>query len=770
MSTRPRSTGANNRGAPRTKAATNSFNRSAVPRSGEEADRRQIVGQYMIGKTIGEGTFGKVKLAAHMPTGEKVAVKILEKSRIKEAADIRRVNREIKILKKARHNNIIQLYEVLDTQNAIYLIMECAEGGEMFDYIVQQKRVAEVQACKFFHQIVDGVDELHKNEITHRDLKPENLLLKASPDGWIIKVVDFGLSNTHEGNKLLATACGSPCYAAPEMIAGKKYCGPLADIWSMGVILFALVCGYLPFEDPNTAALYKKILAADYKAPKFISAEVRDLISKILETDPKKRYTMNDIRQHPWYTQVADSAIPKERVDVYNDESTRNETLAVLAAAGIDTQTLLDGLASNVCNSLTATYYLFEQKHRNAQQVADKNQRPARHNSSDLTQQSQRSNPATNHDRGTTQTNTAMPALIGAVNNLHIGTAGSSAPPAPLENASNNPSPRSTAHKQSPSNLNGVTGAPTVVMDMKPYLQAPLLVIQQQQQQQVSNRTTPRSAAAMAVVAANNAPVNNDNNNGPSLDAYMRQGAAFPQQQQQQQPLLQPINGTGVQPKAGSSVAPGRALLVPPLQFDVNTSVNNNNAAMLQSQTARVNQQQPLGGMPMVKIQGSNANTGAVTARPAGPTDPVLDLATMQLASQQQGQAVGVEGEDRPSTRRSRTRGTAQQQVVLEGDDAMAMDPVLQQRLIDIPIIVEASLTVPKVISPVVPLSPVRTGSMVPQEPTKLAPSANNGGRKGRNLVTKTNTDSITITTGSSAKEEALRNKSLQQGQQVSFM
>ncbi len=126
----------------------------------------------------------------------------MEKSRIKEAADVRRVNREIKILKKARHGNIIQLYEVLDTQNTIYLIMECCEGGEMFNFIVAQKFVPEAQACKFFHQIVDGVDVLHKNEITHRDLKPENLLLKSSPDGWIVKIVDFGLSNTHEVSRL----------------------------------------------------------------------------------------------------------------------------------------------------------------------------------------------------------------------------------------------------------------------------------------------------------------------------------------------------------------------------------------------------------------------------------------------------------------------------------------------------------------------------------------------------------------------------------------
>lgn len=136
-------------------------------------EKRKIVGQYMLGKTIGEGTFGKVKLAIHIPTGEKVAIKILEKARIKEQADVRRVNREIKILKKARHGNIIQLYEVLDTQNTIYLIMECAEGGEMFDYIVAQKHVQEQQACKFFHQIIDAVHCLHQNEITHRDLKPE---------------------------------------------------------------------------------------------------------------------------------------------------------------------------------------------------------------------------------------------------------------------------------------------------------------------------------------------------------------------------------------------------------------------------------------------------------------------------------------------------------------------------------------------------------------------------------------------------------------------
>ena len=326
------------------------------------APTRKVVGQYMLGKAIGEGTFGKVKLAIHLPTGEKVAVKILEKARIKEQADVRRVNREIKILKKSRHRNVIQLYEVLDTQNSIYLIMENCEGGEMFDYIVQHKHVPEIQACKFFHQIIDGVENLHINEITHRDLKPENLLLKSSKNGWLVKIVDFGLSNTHEGGRLLSTACGSPCYAAPEMIAGKKYVGPLADIWSLGVILFALVCGYLPFEDQNTSVLYKKILSGEYKTAKWISAEVSDLIRNILETDPAKRYNVSDIRKHAWYKQVSDADIPTDVLSDEENSTIRDAVLNQLQASDVNVQQVLDGLNSKACNGNTAMYHLLAQK------------------------------------------------------------------------------------------------------------------------------------------------------------------------------------------------------------------------------------------------------------------------------------------------------------------------------------------------------------------------------------------------------------------------
>lgn len=175
--------------------------------------------------------------------------------------------------------------------------MEYINGGELFDYIVENTRIKDVEAARFYSQIISGIEYMHKLKIVHRDLKPENLLLEARGR---LKIVDFGLSNLYKQDELLKTACGSPCYAAPEMIAGKKYNGLGVDIWSSGVILFAMLAGYLPFEDPNTSQLYKKILAGDYKFPKYISMEARDFLKNILVTDPSKRYGVHDIRKHPW--------------------------------------------------------------------------------------------------------------------------------------------------------------------------------------------------------------------------------------------------------------------------------------------------------------------------------------------------------------------------------------------------------------------------------------------------------------------------------------
>ena len=178
--------------------------------------------------------------------------------------------------------------------------MEYADGGELFDYIVARKRLKEAEACRFFQQLISGVEYIHKSGICHRDLKPENLLLDEHKN---IKIVDFGLSNmyNYEEKGLLKTACGSPCYAAPEMIAGKKYAGLKSDIWSCGIILFAMVCGHLPFEDPNTNKLYKKILACEYSLPSYLSVGAKDLLKKVLVTDPFRRYSVLAIRNSDWF-------------------------------------------------------------------------------------------------------------------------------------------------------------------------------------------------------------------------------------------------------------------------------------------------------------------------------------------------------------------------------------------------------------------------------------------------------------------------------------
>ena len=214
-------------------------------------------------------------MGTHTLTGEKVAIKVLEKDKIIDVNDVDRVAREIKILKIVRHPVVVQLYEIVETQKELYLIMEYARGGELFEYIVNRMRVREKEAAKFLLQLISGIEYLHKLGICHRDLKPENLLMD---DYNNIKIVDFGLSNTYRPGQTLKTACGSPCYAAPEMVAGKHYHGLPADIWSCGVILYAMVCGYLPFEDPKTNVLYKKILNAEYTIPEFVGDDCRDLL------------------------------------------------------------------------------------------------------------------------------------------------------------------------------------------------------------------------------------------------------------------------------------------------------------------------------------------------------------------------------------------------------------------------------------------------------------------------------------------------------------
>jgi len=257
-----------------------------------------VLGQYRLGKTLGIGAFGKVKLAHHVITGQKVAVKILNRGKIKHMEMAEKVRREINILKMCTHPHIIRLYEVIDTPSDIFVIMEFVSGGELFDYIVSRGRLPPDEARHFFHQIISGIEYCHYHRIVHRDLKPENLLLDGDNN---IKLADFGLSNVAHDGDFLRTSCGSPNYAAPEVISGNLYAGAEVDVWSCGVILYALLCGTLPFDDESIPNLFKKIKSGMYSLPSHLSQSSRDLILRMLVVDPLKRITIAEVRQHPWF-------------------------------------------------------------------------------------------------------------------------------------------------------------------------------------------------------------------------------------------------------------------------------------------------------------------------------------------------------------------------------------------------------------------------------------------------------------------------------------
>lgn len=240
--------------------------------------------------------------------------------------------------------------------------MEYAPGGELFDYIVANKKLKEKDACKFFQQIIAGIEYLHKLNIVHRDLKPENLLLDYEKN---IKLVDFGLSNTYKNGEQLKTACGSPCYAAPEMIAGKRYVPIGVDIWSSGVILYAMICGFLPFEDPNTSKLYKKILSGEYESPKFLSNESKDLLKGILTTDPEKRLTIPQIKSHAWFKQY-NQDINNGIIVGYDYIPVDKTIINSLRSYNIDLEHAQQLIESNKHDNITASYYLLLNKHMQA--------------------------------------------------------------------------------------------------------------------------------------------------------------------------------------------------------------------------------------------------------------------------------------------------------------------------------------------------------------------------------------------------------------------
>ncbi|KAM0009848.1 putative protein kinase CAMK-CAMKL-CHK1 family [Helianthus debilis subsp. tardiflorus] len=260
--------------------------------------------KYELGRQLGHGTFAKVYHAKNLHTGTNVAMKVVGKEKVIKVGMTDQIKREISVMKMVKHPNIVELYEVMASKSKIYFAMELVRGGELFSKIAKG-RLREEVARSYFQQLISAVDFCHSRGVYHRDLKPENLLLD---DEGNLKVTDFGLSafcDHLRQDGLLHTTCGTPAYVAPEIIGKKGYDGAKADIWSCGVILYVLLAGFLPFQDENIVAMYRKIYRGDFKCPPWFSSDARRLITKMLDPNPSTRITISKIMESPWFKKSA---------------------------------------------------------------------------------------------------------------------------------------------------------------------------------------------------------------------------------------------------------------------------------------------------------------------------------------------------------------------------------------------------------------------------------------------------------------------------------
>ncbi|KAG8371557.1 hypothetical protein BUALT_Bualt13G0100400 [Buddleja alternifolia] len=270
---------------------------SAMALSPENA----LFNKYEIGKLLGCGAFAKVYHARDVATGQSVAVKVINKSRLNNAANLMaNIKREISIMSKLRHPHIVKLFEVLATRTKIYFVLEFVKGGELFAKVAKG-RFSEDLSRKYFQQLISAVSYCHTRGVYHRDLKPENLLLDENMD---LKVSDFGLSALTDhvrSDGMLHTLCGTPAYVAPEILAKRGYDGARIDVWSCGVVLFVLTAGFLPFNDPNLMSLYKKIYKGEFRCPKWMSPDLKRFLSRLMDTNPQTRITIDEIKRDPWF-------------------------------------------------------------------------------------------------------------------------------------------------------------------------------------------------------------------------------------------------------------------------------------------------------------------------------------------------------------------------------------------------------------------------------------------------------------------------------------
>ncbi|XP_036102879.1 MAP/microtubule affinity-regulating kinase 3 isoform X4 [Molossus molossus] len=360
------------------------------------ADEQPHIGNYRLLKTIGKGNFAKVKLARHILTGREshmtmkgtqmnarkqernqrnqrakraprakknensfvlVAIKIIDKTQLNPTS-LQKLFREVRIMKILNHPNIVKLFEVIETDKTLYLIMEYASGGEVFDYLVAHGRMKEKEARAKFRQIVSAVQYCHQKRIVHRDLKAENLLLDADMN---IKIADFGFSNEFTVGSKLDTFCGSPPYAAPELFQGKKYDGPEVDVWSLGVILYTLVSGSLPFDGQNLKELRERVLRGKYRIPFYMSTDCENLLKRFLVLNPVKRGTLEQIMKDRWINAGHEEDELKPFVEPELDIADQKR-IDIMVGMGYSQEEIQESLSKMKYDEITATYLLLGRK------------------------------------------------------------------------------------------------------------------------------------------------------------------------------------------------------------------------------------------------------------------------------------------------------------------------------------------------------------------------------------------------------------------------
>uniref|UniRef100_A0A8C2B8M8 MAP/microtubule affinity-regulating kinase 3 n=1 Tax=Cyprinus carpio TaxID=7962 RepID=A0A8C2B8M8_CYPCA len=468
------------------------------------ADEQPHIGCYRLLKTIGKGNFAKVKLAKHILTDKEVAVKIIDKTQLNPSS-LQKLFREVRIMKLLNHPNIVKLFEVIETDKSLYLVMEYASGGEVFDYLVAHGRMKEKEARAKFRQIVSAVQYCHQKCIVHRDLKAENLLLDADMN---IKIADFGFSNEFTLGSKLDTFCGSPPYAAPELFQGKKYDGPEVDVWSLGVILYTLVSGSLPFDGQNLKELRERVLRGKYRIPFYMSTDCENLLKKLLILNPTKRGSLEQIMKDRWMNVGHEDDELKPYIEPQPDYKDPKRTGQHPSSAGVWKRDIMlrmgysldeiqDSLVKQKYNDVMATYLLLDYRNAELDELSVK-ARPG----TDLTNNAQSSphkgqrNTSNPKSRRSTDQSSSVSTKRPQGDSKHIGGSviSSKVPPSPLISGD---------HKKTPTpSTNSILSSGTSRSRNSPITERATLGVQNGKDSLNTPGSRASTASAAAVLAA----------------------------------------------------------------------------------------------------------------------------------------------------------------------------------------------------------------------------------------------------------------------------